>query len=248
MLCRPEDGFDIGEGREDAVGRFVEDLGPSGVIPMSQSRDMGHPILQSFEGGAALAFFGGKESVEGEGFARCAFSGRRVTHKPARDQRADGGVRAGDGEDGDARRDGCRRNLAAGVGDAGGSRVADHGDARAGLERAGKFGGAAGLVVHVVADRGRANGEVVEQFLGLARVLAGNFVYRSQHAQRAQGDVLEVADGSGHEVKAGSERLGILAFFVRVHPQLPVVNFCEALPRMTSGAKAPVILRRLRHG
>ena len=100
--------------------------------------------------------------------------------------------------------------MAAGVGDAGGSRVADDGDARTRPERGGKLDGAARLVVHVVADSGGTDVEVVEQLLGLARVLAGDLVDRAQHTQRAQGDVFQVADGRGDEVEAGGERTLLL--------------------------------------
>ena len=47
---------------------------------------------------------------------------------------------------------------------------------------------------------------MVEELLGLARVFARNFVDRTQNAEGAQGDVLEVADGSGDEIEAGGER------------------------------------------
>jgi len=60
--------------------------------------------------------------------------------------------------------------------------------------------------VHVVADGGRADAEVAEEFGGLAGVFAGDAVDRAQDAERAEGDVFEVADGRGDEVEAGGER------------------------------------------
>ncbi len=139
--------------------------------------------------------------MEGEGFGRFPSSSQA-----AGDEGADGGVGAGDGKDGDAGGDGGCGDLAAGVGDAGRAGVRDDGDARAGLERGGELHGAASLVVHVVADGGGADVEVIEELLGLARVLARDFVDRTQDAEGAQGDVLEVADGRGDEIEAGGER------------------------------------------
>jgi len=58
--------------------------------------------------------------------------------------------------------------------------------------------------VVVIADGGDAEAEVREQLGGLAGVLAGDAVDRGEHAQGAEGDVFEVADGRGDEVEAGS--------------------------------------------
>jgi hypothetical protein len=131
----------------------------------------------------------------------------RGSGQAAGDEGANGGIGAGDGKDGDASGDGGCGKEAAWVRDAGGAGVTDDGDARAGLEFCGKFGGAAGLVVQVVADGGSADGEVVEQLLGLAGVLAGDAVDGAQDAEGAQGDVFKVADGRGHQVEARRERL-----------------------------------------
>jgi hypothetical protein len=46
---------------------------------------------------------------------------------------------------------------------------------------------------------------VVQEFLGLAGVLAGDAIGGAKNAQGAEGDVLEIADGSGYEVKAGGQ-------------------------------------------
>ncbi len=67
--------------------------------------------------------------------------------------------------------------------------------------------GARALVVHVVADGGSVDLEVVQQLLRLARVFAGDAVYASQHAQGSQGDVLKIADWRGYEVEARRKRL-----------------------------------------
>ena len=102
--------------------------------------------------------------------------------------------------------------------------VADDGDARARLERGGKLDGAGGLIVLVVADGGRADTEVVEQLLRLARVLAGDAVDRAQDAQGAQGDVLQIADGRGDEVEARSEGLAILIGNHALAPSFETAN------------------------
>ncbi len=100
-----EGGFDVGEGVEDAMGGFVEDVG------CVAARDL-------FECRFALACFGGEEAVEGEALGREA----------AGDECADGGVGTGDGEDVDAGGDGGCGDLSAGVGDAWGAGVADYRD------------------------------------------------------------------------------------------------------------------------
>ena len=73
------------------------------------------------------------------------------------------------------------------------------------LERFDQFGGAMPLVVLVAAHGRRGDGEVVEQLLRLARVFAGDAVGAPEDIEGAQGDVAEVADGSGDEVEAGGE-------------------------------------------
>ena len=47
---------------------------------------------------------------------------------------------------------------------------------------------------------------MIQQLLRLPRVFAGNAVHAPQHIERAQGDVAQVADGRGDEIKAGRER------------------------------------------
>ena len=119
-----------------------------------------------FEGGFALAGFGGEEAVEGE-----ALGG-----EAAGDEGADGGVGSGDGEDGDAGGDGGCGDLGAGVGDAWSACVADYGDSGALFEVFDEFFGTGAFVVHVVADGGGADFEVIEELLGLAGVFAGDAV------------------------------------------------------------------------
>ena len=46
---------------------------------------------------------------------------------------------------------------------------------------------------------------MVEELRGLAGVFAGDAVGGAEDAQRAEGDVFEVADGRGDEIEAGCE-------------------------------------------
>ena len=123
--------------------------------------------------------------------------GESLGRQAARDQPADRGVRAGNREDIDTGSDGRSGDLSAGIGNAGRAGIADDGDARALLQLCHELLGARALVVHVIAHGGRANLEVVQQLLRLPGVFAGDAVYLTQHAQRPQGDVFEIADGRG---------------------------------------------------
>jgi hypothetical protein len=42
---------------------------------------------------------------------------------------------------------------------------------------------------------------MAQQFAGNARILRGNQIHLSQHAQRPQGDVFQIADGSRHDIQ-----------------------------------------------
>jgi hypothetical protein len=61
------------------------------------------------------------------------------------------------------------------------------------------------LVVLVAAYGGGSDCEMVEQLLGLAGVFAGDAIHATKHVEGAQGDVAQVADGSGYEVEAGGQ-------------------------------------------
>lgn len=54
----------------------------------------------------------------------------------------------------------------------------------------------------VVADEGLANFVVVEEFLGVTRVFAGDLVDFFEDAEGAEGDVFEIANGGADEVQA----------------------------------------------
>jgi hypothetical protein len=46
---------------------------------------------------------------------------------------------------------------------------------------------------------------MIQKFLGLAGVFAGDAIHATKNFERAKRDVAEVADGSGDEVEAWSE-------------------------------------------
>src|SRR6185312_6662826 len=58
------------------------------------------------------------------------------------------------------------------------------------------------FVVLVIALRRRLDFKMVEQFLSVARVFAGDYVGLAQHAQSPQSNVFQIADGSCDYVKA----------------------------------------------
>ena len=166
MCCAgAEDRLDVGEGVENAVGGFVENMG---YALASLAGD------ELFEGGFALPCFGGEKAVEGESLG----------WEAAGDQRADGGVRAGNREDVDAGGDGGCGDLSAGVGDARCAGIADDGDPCTLFQVCDEFLGAGALVVHVVADGGGVDLEVIEQLLGLPRVLAGDAIRDCEERRR----------------------------------------------------------------
>jgi hypothetical protein len=60
-------------------------------------------------------------------------------------------------------------------------------------------------VVLMEADGGRGNGEVVEQFLRLAGIFAGDAVGLLEDIKGTEGDVAEIADGGGDEIEVGGQ-------------------------------------------
>jgi hypothetical protein len=66
-----------------------------------------------------------------------------------------------------------------------------------------EFLSAMALVVLVTAYGGGCDLEVVEELLSLAGILAGDAVYLLEDFEGAEGDVAQVADGSGYKVEAG---------------------------------------------
>jgi len=107
-----------------------------------------------------------------------------------------------------ARVDGGHHHAIAGIRN---QRRAGVGDNRDGIARAQtfhNFGRAAGLVMLVIAQQWLANFEMIQQFLRLARVLAGDGAHLfAQHAQRPQRDVLQISYGSCHEIENACQTL-----------------------------------------
>jgi len=69
------------------------------------------------------------------------------------------------------------------------------------------------LIVLVTGDGGLANFKVMQQLLGLPRVLTsdhGDLV--PQDAQRAQSDIFQIADGGGHQIKNSVQALQSVPF------------------------------------
>jgi len=189
VLRGAEDRLDVGQRVQNAVRSLVEDERAAARVAVA---------AQGFERCAPLALLRRQKSVKGKRLGVQAASRKAGSGKAAGNERADRGVRTRHGKDGDSGGDGGGGDLSAGVGDSGRSRVADHGDSRSRLERRCQLKGTARLIMHVIADSGGANLEVVEQLLRLARVLAGDAIDRAQHTQGAQGDVFQIADGRGN--------------------------------------------------
>ena len=61
----------------------------------------------------------------------------------------------------------------------------------------------------MAAYSGSGDAEVVEQLLRLACVFAGDAVNPLEHVERAQGDIAEVANGSGYEIETWRQWCGI---------------------------------------
>ncbi len=81
-----------------------------------------------------------------------------------------------------------------------------------------QFFGPLGLVVLVIADGGRADVVVVEQFARLAGVLAGNQAGFPQEANRSVRHILEIPDGSRDQVERGSHHPSVSVIREQVRP------------------------------
>ena len=99
-----------------------------------------------------------------------------------------------------------RDKLEARVGDHRHARIGDQSDFRALLERDEQLRGARHLVVLVIADERLVDVVMLEEFAGVASVLAGDLIRLAQNAQCPERDVLEIADGRGDQVKAAAGR------------------------------------------
>jgi hypothetical protein len=219
---RSPDGFEIGEGFENAVRCFVEDQGSWRCAFVCAGR-----LGEGFEASPASAGFFGQEAEELE------LSGRKAGGYEG----ADGGVGSGDGIDRDACGDGGLGEPSAGVADTGHAGVRDYGDALTGLEGGDQFNRALALVVLMQAYGGGGDFEVVEQLLGLACVFAGDAVGRAQDAQGAEGDVLKVADRRADEIETGGE----FEFGIRIetgHRTQDIALYCVPRARFSIDSQA----------
>ena len=88
-----------------------------------------------------------------------------------------------------------------GVGDAGHSGVGDDGDRGAVAELLDELCGAHGLVVLVVGDEGFIDPVVLQEDSRVPGVFCGDEIDGAEGVESAQGDIGEVADGSGDEVE-----------------------------------------------
>ena len=104
--------------------------------------------------------------------------------------------------------DGEGNQSKSGVGDAGHPSVSNKRDTGSAFEIDNEFRSARHLVVLVVAHGFRFDGVVVQQLLSLASVFAGNDIGFFEDAERAERDVLEIADRRADEVETGRESEG----------------------------------------
>ncbi len=65
---------------------------------------------------------------------------------------------------------------------------------------------------------------MLQQSPGVARVLGGDDVALAQHAQRAQRDILEVANGRGDEVKRARSQWGQCGIHVLTKAEKPTFD------------------------
>ena len=101
----------------------------------------------------------------------------------------------------------------AGIGDEGHACIADEGNGGTVFHGQDEFGCAGDLVVFVVADQRLMDVVVIEELQGVAGIFAGDLVHFLEDAQGAECDVLEIANGSGHEVEAALGRgVGVSVF------------------------------------
>jgi hypothetical protein len=212
---RPKNRFQIGERIEQAVRSLIKDQGARGLMRLCGERGAFGEI---FEARATRAGLLGQETEE------LKFVGGQARS----DQRADGGVGAGNGKDGYTGSDGLANEPGAGIAHARRSGIGDERYGGPGLYALDQFGGTGALVVLVATDSFFLDLEMIEKFLGLARVFAGDAVDIAQNFKRAQRDIAQIADGSGDEVEAGGERLGrdsgavhALVSLRRAFPPLP---------------------------
>ena len=130
-----------------------------------------------------------------------------VRRQAAGRQRCDERARTRDSFDTLPRRHRRTHDALAGVADARCARIRDERDLLAALQPFNYLLGALGLVELEVAEERLADFKMFQQLPRAARVLRRHHVALPQHAQGAQRDVLQVADGRGNQIeRAGNQR------------------------------------------
>ena len=183
--CGAADGFEVGEGVEYPVRGFVENEGA--FVRGSSAASVSKRLRR------APAFSGRKSDG----------SGIRSARRPLATRALRAALAPGMGMTGTPAAMAAEMRPGAGIADAGHAGIGDESDAGAGPEGFDELGGAMALVVPMAAYGGGCDLKVVEQLLGLAGVFAGDAVSAPKDVKGAEGDVAEVADGSGDEVEAG---------------------------------------------
>ena len=180
-----KNGGSVGDGVGDAVRRLVEDEGA--VFD-----------AEAFEGALAFAGTSGKEAEKDELVVRKAGGGEGGEER----------CRTGNGDDRDAMANGESDQAMAGIGDEGHASITDQCDGGTSFHGEHEFGSAGEFVVLVVADERLMDLEMIQEFEGVAGVFAGDLLDFFENAQGAEGDVFEVADGSGDQIEAATRRVG----------------------------------------
>jgi len=171
--------MDLGEQRDalaDAVRRFV---------PEHRAR----LAAQRLEGLSPRTLLARKESLEDEAIdgQTAEKQGGDQGHRPRQDLHPRPGL--------DRRSYGAETRIA----HAGRARVADQGHGLPLLEQRAELHALPGLVVLMEAEELRLDSEVSEETTRVPRVLGGHDVRLLQHLERAEGDVLQIAQGRRHE-------------------------------------------------
>jgi hypothetical protein len=197
LAIRGPDALNIGKSLQNTVRRFVED----------QRGELIDAGLQLFEITSAGCGLWRQKSQEE----------KTLCFQAGRDQPGKGGIGPRHSEDGNTGPDGCPGQKHTGIGNPRYTCVGYHGDALSAKQVRDKLGGAPGLIVFVQAGGRRFDAVVIQELLSLPRVLASYAVYRLQHAQSTERDVLKVTDRGSNQIQARSQNLfpGRWPFIVR---------------------------------
>ena len=126
-----------------------------------------------------------------------------MQRQPRSDQRGEDRRGSGQHSEFESARDAFAHHAETRIGDAGRARIGQQRDVFPRGEAFGDLVRALRLVVFVQADQRAADGVVFEQDGGVTGILSGDAIGFAQDAQGAQGDILQVPDGSGDESQQG---------------------------------------------